>query len=81
MTKKHKLLLLTLTLIGTTPLFASGPSFQPDTTIDGIEPEGLAHRWTSRLAHRQGRNSWNAQGRSWWLAGTRPFLPGQRAVR
>jgi hypothetical protein len=37
MTKKHRLLLLTLALIGTTPLFASGPSFQPDTKIDGLK--------------------------------------------
>jgi hypothetical protein len=40
MTKKHRLLLVTLTLIGTTPLFASGPSFQPDTKMDGASLKG-----------------------------------------
>src|SRR5882757_10014884 len=35
MSKKNILLLVALTLIGTTPLVASGHSFQPDTKMDG----------------------------------------------
>jgi Domain of Unknown Function (DUF1080)/FG-GAP-like repeat len=50
MTKKHSLLLLTLTLIGT-PLFASGPSFQPNTKMDGATLKG----W-----HPYGQADWRA---------------------
>ena len=35
MGKTHRLLLVAFVLIETTPLIASGPSFQPDTKIDG----------------------------------------------
>ena len=52
MTKKHRLLLLTLALIGTTPLFASGPSFQPDSKIDGTSLKG----W-----HPYGQADWRAE--------------------
>ena len=52
MTKKHRLLLVTLTLIGTTPLFASGPSFQPDTKIDGASLNG----W-----HPYGQADWRTE--------------------
>jgi hypothetical protein len=40
MKKTYKLLLMTLTLIGTTPLVASGPSFQADTKIAGTSLKG-----------------------------------------
>jgi hypothetical protein len=52
MTKKHKLLLITLTVIGTTRLFASGPSFQPDTKMDGTSLKG----W-----HPYGQADWRAE--------------------
>jgi hypothetical protein len=52
MTKKHRLLLLTITLIGTTPLFASGPSFQPDTKMDGASLKG----W-----HPYGQADWRTE--------------------
>jgi hypothetical protein len=52
MAKKHRLLLLTLTLIGTTPLIASGPSFQPDTKIDGASLKG----W-----HPYGQADWRTE--------------------
>jgi hypothetical protein len=52
MTKKHRLLLVTLTLIGTTPLFASGPSFQPDSKMDGTSLKG----W-----HPYGQGDWRTE--------------------
>src|SRR3984885_15946282 len=52
MTKKHGLLLLTLTLIGTTSLLASGPSFQPDTKMDGTTLKG----W-----HPYGQADWRTE--------------------
>jgi Domain of Unknown Function (DUF1080)/FG-GAP-like repeat len=52
MRKKHRLLLLTLTLIGTTPLLASGPSFKPDTKMDGTTLKG----W-----HSYGQADWRTE--------------------
>ena len=40
MGKTHRLLLVAFVLIGTTHLFASGPSFQPDTKMDGTSLKG-----------------------------------------
>src|ERR1700740_3089837 len=52
MLKKHGLLLVILTLIGTTPLVASGPSFQPDTKMDGTSLRG----W-----HPYGQADWRTE--------------------
>ena len=52
MTKKHILLLASLTFIGTVPLFASGPSFRPDTKMDGTSLKG----W-----HPYGQADWRTE--------------------
>src|SRR5882757_362870 len=52
MSKKHILLLVALTLIGTTPLVASSPSFQPVTKMDGTSLKA----W-----HRYGQADWRTE--------------------
>ena len=52
MARKRKLLAVALVLIGATPMFASGPSFRPDTTMDGASLKG----W-----HTLGPADWRTQ--------------------
>src|SRR5271170_7388722 len=52
MAKKRKLLAVALVMIGATPIFASGPSFRPDTTVDGASLKG----W-----HTLGQADWRTE--------------------
>ena len=82
MAMKRRLLLVALVLIGTTPIFASGPSFRPDTTMDGSSLKG----W-----HTFGQADWRAEkgeivgapkagGSGGWLV-LDESVSGQRALR
>ena len=69
MTKKCRLFVIVFVLTGATPLLASGPSFRPDTTVDGSSLKG----W-----HTFGQADWRTEkgdivgtpkegGRGGWL--------------
>ena len=67
MSKNYGLLLLTLTLIGT-PVFASGPSFQPDTRMDGTSLKGWHPYGQADWRTEKGEIVGTPRG-SRWLAG------------